>query len=139
MRNRIIVTAQILPFLKISTESTRGRVLHLVKLHTDCSDSDFILKWLHQECFPGSLPKAYRAPRHHRLQIFEANLFLVTKLAFCWCQTCAEHRRTAATVKCIYKLLIWLIISDQSHLKDFAKQMTIFLWQWGTFITDTIF
>ena len=32
-----------------------------------------------------------------------------------------------------------VIISDQSHLKDFAKQMTIFLWQWGTFITDTMF
>ena len=29
--------------------------------------SDYILKWLHQECFLGNFPKAFGAPKHHRL------------------------------------------------------------------------
>ena len=29
--------------------------------------SDYILKWLHQECFLGNLPKVFRAPKYHIL------------------------------------------------------------------------
>ena len=29
--------------------------------------SDYILKWLYQECFLGNFPKAFGAPKHHRL------------------------------------------------------------------------
>ena len=29
--------------------------------------SDYILKWLHQECFLGNPPKDFGAPKYHRL------------------------------------------------------------------------
>ena len=29
--------------------------------------SDYILKWLHQECFLGNIPKDFGAPKYHRL------------------------------------------------------------------------
>ena len=29
--------------------------------------SNYILKWLHQECFLGNLPKAFGAPKYHGL------------------------------------------------------------------------
>ena len=29
--------------------------------------SDYILKWLHQECFLGNLPKDFGVPKYHRL------------------------------------------------------------------------
>ena len=29
--------------------------------------SDYILKWLHQQCFLGNLPRAFRPPKYHRL------------------------------------------------------------------------
>ena len=46
-------------------------------------NSDYILKWLHQECFLGNLPKDFGVPKYHRSQIFEVNLFLVTKVTSC--------------------------------------------------------
>ena len=45
--------------------------------------SDYILKWLHQECFLRNLLKDFGAPKYHRLQIFEVNLFLVAKATSC--------------------------------------------------------
>ena len=56
-----------------------------------------------------------------------------------------EHQqfcRTSAN-SCSYKVLFinchFVIISYHSHLRAIVKQLTICLWQWGSFITDTIF
>ena len=55
--------------------------------------SDYILNWLHQECFLGNLPKAFGAPKYHRSQIFETNLFLVAKVTTCGCQSFAYMKQ----------------------------------------------
>ena len=49
--------------------------------------SDYIPKWLHQECFLGNLPKDFGVPKYHRLLISEINSFLVAKVTSCGCRT----------------------------------------------------
>ena len=65
MRNRITLQAAFLdcseaavhshPFSKVSPENSSSGVPLLVKLLT-VQSTDYILKWLHQECFLGNLP-----------------------------------------------------------------------------------
>ena len=54
----------------------------------------------------------------------------------------SENTSNFAEKKSCQVLLIhvdFVIISYHSHLRFFVKQVMIFLWQWGSFITDTIF
>ena len=54
----------------------------------------------------------------------------------------SENTSNFAEKKSSQVLLIhidFVIISYHSHLRFFVKQVMIFLWQWGSFITDTIF
>ena len=52
--------------------------------------SDYILKWLHQECFLENLPKAFKCLNIIDCIIFtEVNFFLVAKVTSCGCWTFA--------------------------------------------------
>ena len=60
------------PFPNISPKNTDGTEILLVNYRLTVQSSSFILKWLHQECFLGNLPKASRVPENfpknnHRL------------------------------------------------------------------------
>ena len=71
------------PFSKISPENTGGCCLIYLKsvkytiaqiesffrsnYRLALQSSDYILKWLHQECFLGNLPKDFGAPKYYRL------------------------------------------------------------------------
>ena len=68
--------------------------------------SDYILKWLHQECFLGNLPKALEAPKYRKLYIFEVNLFLVAKVTSC-------GYRTFAYMKQIFPRIIFFSVISQ--------------------------
>ena len=67
----------------------------------DVQSSDYIPKWLHQECFLGNLLKYFGRPKYHILQTFEVNLFLVAKVTSCGC-------RTFACTKQIFSGIIFL-------------------------------
>ena len=77
VRNRISLQAAILhcsgaavhshPFPKIYPENTGGRVLFWSNYWLTVQSSDYIQKWLHQECFLGNLSKDFGAPKYHRL------------------------------------------------------------------------
>ena len=49
-------------FLKISPENSS-----VVNYKLTDQSIDHILKWLHQQCFLGNLPKAFGAPKYYRL------------------------------------------------------------------------
>ena len=67
--------------------------------------SDYvILKWLHQECFLGNLLKAFGAPKHYRLYIFEVMLFLVAKVTSC---------NTLVYINQIFPWIIFFSVSSQ--------------------------
>ena len=77
VRNRIILQAAILdcseaavqshPFSKLSPGNTDGKVILWSNYRLTVHSSNYILKWLRQERFLGNLPKAFGAPKCHRL------------------------------------------------------------------------
>ena len=77
VRNRITLQAAVLdcseaavhshPFSKRSPGNTGGRVFLWLNYKLTVQSSDYVLKWLHQECFLGDLPKAFGASRYHIL------------------------------------------------------------------------
>ena len=54
-------------FLEVSPENAGGGVLFWSNYRLAFQSSDYILKWLHQECFVGNSPKDFGAPKYHRL------------------------------------------------------------------------
>ena len=67
--------------------------------------SNYIRKWLHQECFFGNLRQAFGTPKYYRFQVFEINLFLVAKVTSCRCRTFAYMKEIFPWIIFFFRLV----------------------------------